>query len=477
MTTMPVTTPRLLELTSVTKQPIRFSFNDTFFTIRDPSKNAPTVHVPLTHVVWVGITGSIVDAHVLVTTRAGRDLVKISGSFQGDDTEANATATAWVQAVMSAAYPDLKIQRRLFVVINPHGGPGKAASLFKRKVEPILKAARCTYKVVSTEYHGHASKVASEIALDDFDAVVTVSGDGTLHELINGFSKHKHPMKAFRMPIAPIPAGSGNATSLNLLGTKDGLDVASATLNAVKGRPMAIDLLSILQSGKRTFSFLSQCVGLMADLDLGTEHLRWMGSNRFVYGYLRGVMSRKAYPFAISIKTGMSQKGAMVDALQEYNNSAPHYDVPRVEEESTTDLPPLKYVDEHDGWTSLDGPILFMYAGKGPLVSPELMQFPVAVPNDGMVDLVIQGRLSRSEMLKGFDGAEKGSIYWQDKAQYFKASAYRLKPLLKDGNLSIDGERFPFEEYYAEVHRGLATVLSMRGRYSVDFTLKPPGTT
>ena len=26
----------------------------------------------------------------------------------------------------------------------------------------------------------------------------------------------------------------------------------------------------------------------MADLDLGTEHLRWMGSSRFVYGYLRG---------------------------------------------------------------------------------------------------------------------------------------------------------------------------------------------
>lgn len=51
---------------------------------------------------------------------------------------------------------------------------------------------------------------------------------------------------------------------------------------------MAFDLLSILQNDKRTFSFFSQCVGLMADLDLGTEHLRWMGSARFVYGFLRG---------------------------------------------------------------------------------------------------------------------------------------------------------------------------------------------
>ena len=66
------------------------------------------------------------------------------------------------------------------------------------------------------------------------------------------------------------------------------------------------------------------------------------------------------------------------------------------------------------------------------------MQFPVAVPNDGMVDIVIQGtvsfcpssflshaeiplrffslsQLSRAEMLKGLDGAEKGAPYWLDK--------------------------------------------------------------
>ena len=40
--------------------------------------------------------------------------------------------------------------------------------------------------------------------------------------------------------------------------------------------------------------------------------------------------------------------------------------------------------------------------------------------------------------------------------------------------MAIDGERFPFEGYYAEVHPGLGTVLSMNGRYAVDFTLGPP---
>lgn len=81
------------------------------------------------------------------------------------------------------------------------------------------------------------------------------------------------------------------------------------------------------------------------------------------------VLTRKAHRLAISVKTDMSDKGAMVEALREYNSSAPHYDVPRAEGEDATALPPLRYVDEHDGWTTLEGPILYMFAGTVPLVS------------------------------------------------------------------------------------------------------------
>ena len=41
-----------------------------------------------------------------------------------------------------------------------------------------------------------------------------------LHELINGLAQHKEPMRAFRIPLTPIPAGSGNGLCLNLLGIK-----------------------------------------------------------------------------------------------------------------------------------------------------------------------------------------------------------------------------------------------------------------
>jgi sphingosine kinase len=54
------------------------------------------------------------------------------------------------------------------------------------------------------------------------------------------------------------------------------------------GHPMKSDLFSITQNGRKTYSFMSQALGLMADLDIGTENLRWMGDTRFLVGLLRG---------------------------------------------------------------------------------------------------------------------------------------------------------------------------------------------
>lgn len=68
-----------------------------------------------------------------------------------------------------------------------------------------------------TSRQGEAHDVCQKLPLE-FDAVITVSGDGLIHEVLNGFSKHADPLKALATPVAPIPTGSGNGLSLNLLG-------------------------------------------------------------------------------------------------------------------------------------------------------------------------------------------------------------------------------------------------------------------
>jgi sphingosine kinase len=51
---------------------------------------------------------------------------------------------------------------------------------------------------------------------------------------------------------------------------------------------MKFDLFLFTQGNTRIISHMSQALGLMAEVDLGTEHLRWMGDRRFVLGFIRG---------------------------------------------------------------------------------------------------------------------------------------------------------------------------------------------
>ena len=58
------------------------------------------------------------------------------------------------------------------------------------------------------------------------------------------------------------------------------------------------------------------------------------------------------------------------------------------------DLPTLRFRDgprdASDGWVVFDKPILYLYAGKGPFVSRDLMQWPVSHADDGCIDVVVE---------------------------------------------------------------------------------------
>jgi sphingosine kinase len=149
--------------------------------------------------------------------------------------------------------------------------------------------------------------------------IAVASGDGGYYEVFNGLAGRDDAVKALRTPIAPLPTGSACAACTNLFGPKDTFNVPLATLNAIKGQPMAIDLQSVvlLPSQERRVSFLSVALGLMVDLDIGTENLRWMGDSRFIYGYLRGVMQSKSCKALIKLDVVEADKEKMAREARE----------------------------------------------------------------------------------------------------------------------------------------------------------------
>lgn len=138
--------------------------------------------------------------------------------------------------------------------------------------------------VERTAYSGHAVEIAAKLDPDAYDVIASCSGDGLPHEVFNGLGKKQDARKALsKVAVVQLPCGTGNAMSWNLNGTDS---TSIAALSIVKGIRTPLDLVSITQGDKRTLSFLSQAVGIVAEVDLGTEHIRWMGSARFTYGFL-----------------------------------------------------------------------------------------------------------------------------------------------------------------------------------------------
>ena len=212
----------------------------------------------------------------------------------------------WVIKLLDRSYGPSQRMKRTKILVNPHSGKGSAEKWYHRDVEPLLKAARCTIDMQKTKYSGEAIEIAEKLDIEAFDVVAACSGDGLPYEVFNGFGKRADAKKALtKVAVVNIPCGSGNAMSWNLNGTDS---TSLATLAVIKGIPTPLDLISITQGETRTLSFLSQSVGIVAESDLATEHLRWMGAQRFTYGFLVRLWEKALYPCDIAVKVAIDDK-------------------------------------------------------------------------------------------------------------------------------------------------------------------------
>lgn len=377
---------------------------------------------------------------------------------------------AWVEKLLDAAYGNAQQRKRLKVLVNPFGGKGTAASLYQQYAAPIFAAARCQVEVQETERRGHATEIAKDLDINLYDAIVTCSGDGLPYEVFNGLGERANAREALaKVAIAPLPCGSGNGISWNCLGTGS---VSVAALAIVKGLRTPLDLVSVSQKGTRTLSFLSQSFGIVAESDLGTDNIRWMGASRFTYGFLVRLMSRTIYPCDLSIKTEISDKNAIKEhyasyASREFDHSA---DATRVSAaEQSPALPELQYGTVSDDlptdWEKIPGEnIGNFYAGNMAIMAEDTSFFPASLPNDGLMDIVtIDGTISRLTSIKMMNEIPTGGFFSMPDVFIRKATAFRLVPHEKEGYISIDGEAVPFEAFQCEIHPGLGTVLSKSG--------------
>jgi len=86
------------------------------------------------------------------------------------------------------------------IIFNPTAGNGKARQLMT-SIQGLLPH---DVEVVTTQYPGHAVELAREVAENEEMTVISLGGDGTHHEVINGL------MPTAKATFAVLPAGTGN---------------------------------------------------------------------------------------------------------------------------------------------------------------------------------------------------------------------------------------------------------------------------
>lgn len=120
---------------------------------------------------------------------------------------------------------------KALLIVNPVAKHGETAQLIP-VIERLLRSL--PHDTVLTTHAGHASDLAE--SADDYEVLVAVGGDGTVHEVLNGIMRRAEDR---RPALGLIPTGSGNDTR-RTLGVST--DIADAVLALASGERRRFDV-------------------------------------------------------------------------------------------------------------------------------------------------------------------------------------------------------------------------------------------
>ena len=123
--------------------------------------------------------------------------------------------------------------KKCTVIINPTSGKGLNHKLAK-KIKIVLEKFEYEPNVIITEYAGHAEKIVRDV---DSGLVISVGGDGTFYEVMNGnFQRDK------QLVLSHIPVGTTND-----IGHMYGLthDIVTNLELILEGSVHSVDICSI----------------------------------------------------------------------------------------------------------------------------------------------------------------------------------------------------------------------------------------
>ena len=272
------------------------------------------------------------------------------------------------------------------IIINPNSGKRKSVSVFKNILKPSLELNSINYKTKITTHSGHAEQIIESIDLLNFNAILVLGGDGTMHEVINGLLKRED---GINLPIGNIPTGSGNSLLYDL----GKFDIKNTINIILKNKIRKIDILELSTLNKKIYSMNLIGWGMGNDIGLRAEKMRWLGPMRYNVASLIEILKYKG-------------------------------------RQATIKIDGIKYNDSYALITICNT----IHVGKGMKMAPN------ASLNDKKMDIImIKDNFSKFELLKLFPQLFSGNHIKNKKVTYIQSETFSMESM-KNDILNIDGE-------------------------------------
>jgi diacylglycerol kinase (ATP) len=242
-----------------------------------------------------------------------------------------------------------------------------------------------------TVYPTHAMELARQCVEEGYELIIAIGGDGTVHEIINGLMEY--PIEQ-RPRLGVIPMGSGNDFAYNIgMHTRPEL----ALRQILSGKPRRIDIAHMSDNLGRS-EYWNNTLGIGFD---GTVAIRTR---------------------TIPVVRGFVMYLVAVLQTVLLNHEAPH----------------LQVVTDQESWEDHKLMLVLCNGGReggGFLVAPE------ARVDDGLLDYVTIGKVSRLMMLRLIPEVMKGT---HTRFPQVKSGKFRKMEIQSDRPLYIhaDGEIF-----------------------------------
>lgn len=300
-------------------------------------------------------------------------------------------------------------QLKTMLILNPAAGKGKGKKSFEY-LRSRLEEHFGSLDARVSEYPGHITKIGKEAIRGGYNRIISIGGDGTPFELINGMYSEGIPQQEIQLGM--LPAGTGNSF------LRDFDDVSQETwLNhIISGKTRQVDIaeFSYFNAGKKVQCYFHNIlgIGLIADvLKLTNEKLKFLGS----MGYSLAVLIRLFRGMKNLIKVRIDGKEfQLMNSALVINNSK--------------------------------------------FTGGEMKIAPMADTADGNVDMVVFNQVNRRDILSIFSKVFKGTHTSHPKVDIFSGAEIEIdgQPQLR---IMADGELLGETPLKLKVLPGQLTIL------------------